>query len=87
MMPARICPLKDYAAEQAKIAAGLRPLLASLAAQSIQAGNIEAATPLIIEAARVLSAELVTTLRNASVQSFNDGVAAGLLRNDGGALQ
>lgn len=83
MMPARICPLKDYAAEQAKIAAGLRPLLASLAVQSIQAGNLEAATPLIAEAARVLSAELVTSLRNASVESFNDGLKAAGRENEG----
>lgn len=81
------CLLDDYTAETERMRAGLRPLLVSLVEQSIQAGSIEAATPFVDEAARVLSEETVNNLRAAIVASFNDGVAAGLLRNEGGALQ
>jgi hypothetical protein len=68
------CPLVGYASETEHIRAGLRPLLVSLVEQSIQAGSIEAALPIINEAARLVSEGFVESLHTASVESFRDGL-------------
>lgn len=77
----------DHAAEHEKIATALRPVLASLGEQCRSAGSIDAALPMIDEAAHVIASLFVHQMIAASVASFNEGVAAGLLRNKGGPLQ
>lgn len=77
----------DYSAEHEEIAAALRPVLTSLGEQCRSAASIYAAMPMIHEVARVIAGLFVEQLQAASVASFNEGVAAGMLRSAGGTLQ